>query len=227
MKTHLFLIVLVSTSVSLVEAQEKSRIQLWAAGGIVFPFSPGDFRDRWSEGLDVSATVSYQLDPKLSLQGTVCFDRFRFRDERDEELFADPFTAVDTTGGETQILSFAGELKVRSRDDVSRISVYVFLGGGLARVSVSDIHRSIAEVEPLTPFDLFLESGFFDPEFVEREVTIEGTSEWRPMTTLGGGVAIPVAQSLRVFVEGRYQITFTSDESTGHATIRGGIVFDL
>jgi hypothetical protein len=59
------------------------------------------------------------------------------------------------------------------------------------------------------------------------EETMEGESETKLMATFGGGVDIPISERIGAFVEARYQINFTSEESTNFAVFRGGVKIGL
>jgi opacity protein-like surface antigen len=203
-------------------ARAERRVIIFAGGGIAVPGSPDAFREKWKEGFDVTLGVGFPLASKLSLQGAVAYDQFSF----DKSLLSGEWT-----GGESELLSFSGEVRFRFVEDSGRLSPYLVGGAGVVHVWTMDLTQSFS---PTSPDDLVGGPAYFDPQFYG--VPIDGFTETAAMTTFGGGVDIPLTESTQFFVEARYQISFTSDEieavlafreSTEHWTVRGGLRFAL
>jgi opacity protein-like surface antigen len=203
-------------------AQTERRVIVFGGAGIAVPGSPDAFREKWKEGFDVALGVGFPLASKLSLQGAVAYDQFSF----DKSLLSG-----DWTGGESEILSFSGEVRFRFVEDSGRLSPYLVGGAGVVHIWTADLTQSFS---PTSPYDLFTDPAYFDPRFYG--VPIDGFTETAAMTTFGGGVDIPFTESTQFFVEARYQISFTSDEiqavlafreSTEHWTVRVGLRFAL
>jgi hypothetical protein len=65
------------------------------------------------------------------------------------------------------------------------------------------------------------------PGLFESERSVQGISEAAPLLTVVGGVDIPVSNRFVLLAEGRYQIAFTEGDTTGQATVRGGVRIGL
>jgi opacity protein-like surface antigen len=197
-------------------AQGDSQTQVFFNGGYSIPQKPDVFKDAWNNGFNVGGGVGYRLG-RLTFQGLVNYDRFSVNDDGvmnvlTEEIGFDPTMLgldLNIQGGNVSVLSVTGEVKVSFVADSGAVSPYVIGGGGLGRVSTDDVTVSLE---------------LFGERFQE---TVESESETKPMATVGGGVDIPIGERAAVFAEGRYQWVFTSDESMGFVTIRGGVRIGL
>lgn len=219
MKSRLAIAMVLASISASAGAQERQKLEFFAGAGLGLPLAPEGFKDVWKEGYGVGGGASYRFNSRISILGRVDYDRFAFdaqglRDQVDLVLtpydFLIPDFEVSVEGGETSILSFAGEVKVSLIGDEHKVSPYVTGGGGVARLSVADATLSIS-------------SSGFDPRFFGSPDTIEGVSETAPLIVFGGGTDMRLSERIALFVEARYQRLFTEDESTDHASVRGGI----
>ena len=198
-------------------AQEDSNVQILLNGGYSLPQKPDIFKDVWNNGFNVGAGVGYRFSGRFTVQGLVNYDKFSVTDNGimdilTEEIGFDPSELgleINLQGGSVSVLSLTGEVKVSFVEDPSKISPYVIGGGGLGRVSTDDVTVALT----------FLGESL--------EESIEGESETKAMATVGGGVDIPIGERAAVFVEGRYQFVFMSDERMEFVGIRGGIRIGL
>jgi opacity protein-like surface antigen len=212
MKRAMFLLLAVLILSPHANAQGDSSFQVIFNGGYSLPQKPDVFKDAWNNGYNLGGGVGYRLG-RLMFQGLVNYDRFSIdvdgvMNVLTEEIGFDPTMLgldINIQGGDVSVLSLTGEVKVAFVEGSGPVNPYVIGGGGIGRLSTDDVTVSL---------ELFGE---------RLEETVESESETKPMATLGGGVDIPIGERAAVFAEGRYQWVFTSDESMGFVTIRGGV----
>ncbi len=191
-------------------AEEDKKVNAFFSGGLASPLAPDIFTESWKEGWGFGGGVSYRINSGFAFEGRVEYDSVPF----DRAGFG----GFELEGGDVSILSFVGDLKFAIAGDETKISPYVLAGGGLGRISTGTM--TIIFVEG-SEYDLLFDQRYFDPRFFLEP--IEGESEVAPLITFGGGVDIRASDRMTIFVEGRYQRLFTTDEPTDHGTIRGGL----
>jgi hypothetical protein len=199
-------------------AQEDAKFSVLVDGGLSLPQKPDVFKDVWSQGFNVGGGVGYRFSRHFAFQALVHYDRFSFDEGGFLDLFEQEFgfdpnelgVSVDVQGAETTFLSLSAELKASFVGDSSKVSPYVVGGGGVSQVSIGDTE---------------LRGTFMGIDLPVE--TLEGESETNAMATFGGGVDIPLGGRAGVYVEGRYHIHFTSEETTDFVSFRVGLRFGL
>jgi hypothetical protein len=208
-------LVLGSLAVSAPAADSKTSLR--ASVGMASP-AAGDLDDVFGSGLHLSVAVGRDLGSHLVLLGEIEYCRLaldqdafqssiQFGTPEQRQLFERLGGRVTIEGGDTGFLGGSVALKGAILGNARSFTPYVIAGGGASR------RQSDAYTLTLTLLGI-----------TERE-TIESSSETVPAISFGGGLDLKVGRAIGLFVEGRYQIAFTEDETAKYTTLRAGLSF--
>lgn len=195
---------------NLAVAQEESKLHFLLNGGVTLPMAPDVFDEIWRKGVNLGGGVGYRLSHRFSVLARVNYDRFQPNKhglieflEDEAPLFIFELGISELSGADTSIFSVSGELKISVLGHSEKTSLYLIGGFGLAHRSIQDVVMSV--------------------RYFEITETIEGESETAACVTFGGGFDVPLAGRFRVFVETRYQMSFTDEDRTDHVTFAAGL----
>ncbi len=168
--------------------------------GLGIPSSPETFSDQWSMGFTVGAGYGVALSPVLSIQGNVDYTRFSF----DSQGFLSDLglggTGIEIDGAAATIITVMGNLKAGLQTE-GNLTPYAVGGLGLFRISAGDVKVS----------------------GLGASTSAEGESEMRLGLGLGVGVDVAFTPQYGLFLEGRYTVGFTEDNSTSFFPLRAGL----
>jgi opacity protein-like surface antigen len=193
-----------------VNAQGESKFYFLLSGGIALPTAPDVFDEVWRTGVNLGGGVGYRVSHRFSVLARVNYDRFQPSEHRmieylEEEAGVDlyKFGPFEFSGADASIVSVSGELKISVLGHSEKTVLYLIGGLGVAHHSLRDVVMSL--------------------RYFEIKETIEGESETAACVTFGGGVDVPLAGRFKVFVETRYQTSFTEEDRTVHTTFAAGV----
>jgi hypothetical protein len=205
-----------SLAVPSLAADSKTSIR--ASAGIASPAS-GDFKDAFGTGPNLSLSIGRDIGTHLAVLGEVEYSKFSIDNDAVQDaldalgnegaFFTQLGGRLTIEGGDTSFLSGSVALKAAVLGNAGTFSPYVIAAGGVSRRSTGEATITATLL------------GFTDSE------TIEGDSETVAAVSFGGGLDFKVADTIGLFVEGRYQIAFTEEESTKYTTARAGLSLRL
>lgn len=200
-------------------AHADSKTSIRAGAGLASPAS-GDFKDAFKSGPNLSLAIGHDMGSYLSVLGEVEYSTFAIDQSKiddaldsvlgsDAAIFAQLGGRLRIDGGDTSFLSGSVAVKGMVLGNASSISPYVIGAGGVS-------HRRTGEAT-ITVTIL----GFSETD------TLPSDSETVAAVSFGGGLDFKVADTLGLFVEGRYHIAFTEEQSTKYTTVRAGLSLRL
>jgi len=210
-KLWLAVAALCAVSASLHAAEGGTTVR--AAGGLAAPAS-GDFDEAFKSGPHLSLAAARHFGRHFSVLGEIEYTKFPLDKSKVEEilndfgedgdLFAQLGGQISITGGDTTFLTGSALLKGSVLGSDHSFSPYVIAGGGAT-------HRESAASEITLRILGFSESESF-----------EGSSETAASVTFGAGFDFAIGTSAGLFVEGRYHIAFTDEDSAKYTSLRLG-----
>jgi opacity protein-like surface antigen len=159
--------------------------------------SRGDGAETHGRGINLGATTSVPLSPRLTVGATVGYQDIRLIDDEearrrghDPETFRLGGGFVD--GGDRRALGLLAHGQFHLLPNTGTISPYVLAGAGLTRMRVTD-----TEVYFLGQWD-----------------TEPGNTGFAAAADVGGGVQVRVSQVVALFAQGSYLRLFDDDDTT-------------
>lgn len=203
MKNVATLIALLSCITGTIAAQEGAGRPVFRVGaGLSVPSSPDVFSDYWKIGPHAVGAIGYPVTRGFILEGQVEYNNFTLDD--DAILRDLGFSPADVTiqGAAATVLAGTAMAIGRIQAPGSKVAPY-FLGGvGFSRLSAGDITAS-------------------GPG---GTATLDGDSETAFSVGFGVGIEIMVTPTAGIFLDGKYSILFTEDESSQYLPFRVGLV---
>ena len=178
---------------------------LFLSGGISIPSSPKAFSDYWNLGIGFGGGIDYALSSNLSITASVEYNNFSFNESGFLNDYGVSVSGISITGGSAHIFTAQGGIKVMLVNTPNVIAPYLIGTIGFFNLSSSDIEIS----------------------YQGSSIKFSSESESAFSFNTGIGVKIPASENMDVFVEGRYAIGFTSNESTSYIPIRLGLSFKI
>lgn len=207
LKVLLIVVLLVPVLVGSSWAQSGQRWAAYLDGEVGVPVGSESFADRYSTiGFGGGGGISAVLTPLASVIANVSYTYVALDSEgfvRAENL--PPGTSVDGGAAHIYYSSLGMRLNI-VREDETLLAPYVVGGVGWFYVVRDAFEVSASLVGPATS-DSAWESAFG--------------------VHFGAGVAFPIGNAVRGFVEGQYQVGFTSGDNTTTIPIRIGASFSL
>jgi hypothetical protein len=187
------------------QAEKVKRVSIYVGGGIAFPMSPSGFSDFWGMGFSFGGGLGYAFSPSLAFVGLVDYNNFAL--DGDAILAASGFggMGISISGGSASIFSVSGNLKANLIPTPNSLSPYFIGGIGYSTVSTGDFTLSAGGLS-------ITESGF---------------SESHASILFGVGLDIPASEALDIFLEGKYGIVFTEDQTSNYIPLRAGLKVKL
>lgn len=195
------------TAVIVPFAHSQTTPVFYLNSGVSIPAAPDAFSDYRKMGLNLGGGMGYPLTSNLTLQGYVDYNNFTFDEERflaDRGRLGERGVSID--GGAATILTISGNLKVSVPSSTARIAPF-FTGG------VSFFKRSISDVS--------ISGTRFKVEFDD----IDSATAFS--IGFGAGLDVNLSDHVALFIEGKYAIGFTEDESTQYVPVKLGLVFNI
>ena len=181
-----------------------SQPELYLGGGVAFPAGPSTFKDYWKMGYNGTAGIGFSFAPGLSAIFTASYSSFPIDESGIIAKAGIPSAAsVNVDGGTVTALDFAGNIKYSFMPKGT--SLYVVASAGYFSMSASDVTVKVSYGGNSTT------------------VTVKTNTESAFSTSIGAGVDVPVGAKIGIFIEGRYAIAFTSDESTSYIPVKAGV----
>lgn len=185
-------------------SQTEKSTAIFFDSGLSFPSKPKSFSDYWKMGFNFGVGISFPLSGSISLIGSIDYNTFSF--DEDNFLKSNGFTGtgLSVTGSSASIFTIMGNVKVLLNSTPNTASPYITGGLGLFSVSTSDATLA----------------------YQGQTVTVDGDSESAFSLLIGAGIEIPAGTSI-FFIEGKYSIGFTKNESTSYIPIKIGIRLNI
>ena len=195
-------VVFAMTQASFAQSQVK-RGTLSFNSGFSLPSAPVGFADYWKTGFNFGAGLEYPLSPKVIFQG--CFDYNNFPLNEDKFLSEDGPRGLDVSveGGAASITTVSANLKAPLSVSGSSVTPYFVGGLGIIRISLSDV--TVRYQDEIEIFD--------------------GVSETAVGLIFGAGLDFTINPKVNMFVEIKYVIGVTQDESTRYYPVKIGLSF--
>ena len=187
--------------------QDDNKPELSIGGGLSLPSKPEIFSDYWKMGFNFGGGFAFPFTPSLSFITIVDYSRFAFDEEKLLENFGFLGYGIEIKVGSASIVTVTENLKASFNPGSNAISPYFIGGMGLFSVSTSEVKVSV-------------------PSYGISE-TIKGQSESAFALQFGFGIDIPTDETTKIFIECKYCIGFTEEESTHFFPIRAGASFKL
>lgn len=206
---------------ALVFAQARGSYSLGGFGGLCLPKGPDDFKDYFKSGTGFGVEFKTNINEQLSFVGSFASLPFKLNEDKVAEEMAE------------DIEYLVGEY------------VQVNVEGGLFRVNAiqADFLYSLSQPGASTGFYLIVGGGYYMPKFqypdkiefiYEEEIwdvteyyEFEEESENDFGVNFGAGLELAMGTSAKLFIEAKYHIVSTEDESTKFITLMGGVRFPL
>ena len=181
-----------------------SQPELYLGGGVAFPAGPSSFKDNWKMGYNGTGGIGFVLAPGLSAIITASYSSFPIDQSGSiTKAGISAGASVSVDGGTVTALDFAGNIKFSFMPKGT--SLYVVASAGYFSMSASDMAIKIT-------------SGGSSATFNYKTNTVSAFS-----TSIGAGVDVPLGAKAGIFIEGRYAVAFTSDESTSYIPVKAGV----
>lgn len=216
-KWWMYVGVLMLFACAVVFARTPGSYSLGGFGGLSLPQGPDEFKDYFKSGIGFGAEFKYNINEKMSLVGSFASLPFKFNEDKMAEEVA------GVVGDEIEVNIEGGGLKY----NVIQANLLMYL----------------SQPEASTGFYLTGGGGYYmgksqNPDKVEitymgqtLDITdmLEGEEESENDlgVNFGAGLELAMGTSMNLFVEGKYHIVFTEDESTKFITLMGGLRFSL
>ena len=113
----------------------SSPVSLYVGGALSLPQSPDNFSDTYKTGYHGFAGIGYSFVPKLQVIGKIEYNTFSF------DFDNSGFSGL-SDGGTQNLLMFGADGRFSLGVPAAPFKPFVFAGGGLASVSVSDFEGS-------------------------------------------------------------------------------------
>lgn len=211
--------VLMTLTCTFVFARTPGSYSLGGFGGLNLPQGPDEFKDYFKSGIGFGAEFKYNINEKMSFVGSFAYLPFNYNEDKMEE------DIMELVGGEEDI----------------QINIE---GGGIKYNAIqANLLLYLSQPEASTGFYLTGGGGYYmgkseTPDKVELtyagetiDITdmMEGEEESENDlgVNFGAGLELAMGTSMSLFVEGKYHIVFTEDESTKFITLMGGLRFSL
>ena len=175
-------------------------------GGVSIPTGPDPFKDFWGAGISLGGGGGVTLGDSKQPALLVSVDYNRHPIDGDAFLsdLGVSDLGVSLSGGSITLLNLMANLRFNLTPVDAKASPYFIGGVGMFRLSVSDIVATGGGqviTEPIDAAETKLGIGF------------------------GAGVDINVGENVGLFIEAKYGIGFTEDESTHHLPIKAGLIY--
>jgi hypothetical protein len=175
---------IVAMMAATVSAQVPAKpVDIYIGGGLSIP--TGTVGDFWKMGFHGNGKIGFAAGPNIDILGSIAYHSFPLDDQG--------FSGVE--GGTLTTILIGGDVRLSLGVPAAPTHPYLFGGGGLGLVSVSDV------TFPGSP-------------------TESTDSESKPYVEFGGGVEMQ-----RFFAEVKYVVVMTSDESVTFLPITIGVKF--
>ncbi len=202
---HRILVLLIVLAVTAnLSAQSHSTMNIYLNSGVSFPSSPDLFSSGWSNGFNFGAGLGKMVSPAIELGGNFSFHTFSFdEDGLLESLgFGNAGSSLTVDGGSATILTAYGNVKLRFQSAPDqKVSPYFSGGAGFFRISLGDATISGSGGTISTP----------------------GGSESALGIDFGAGIDFQLGPKTALFIDGKYAIGFTEDESVQYFPVIVGI----
>ncbi len=185
-------------------AQTKASTNLFFNAGLAFPSMPKDFSNYWETGFNFGAGVGFPLSESITLIGAIDYNTFPLNKDNFLKAFGLSGKGVSLTGGATSIISVSGNFKLLLNITQNTVAPYVILGLGYFYLSDADVTLG----------------------YQSHSESLKGTSESAFILLPGVGIQIPIGAT-ELFIEGRYNLAFTNNESTAYIPIKLGIQINI
>jgi len=203
------LVVMLCLSATLVFAQDYSKMNYYAGVGITKNYAPEDFNKYWREGFNIDAGIGRDIASRIELQGKLTFNSFDLNTTNyvDYGNLSVP-TIYDTlgyktaNGGQATMLSFMINAKLLFPPKRSSKAVPYFIAG----IGYSRLHFEQIDVQSSMDTKIV-------PASTENVLT----------TGIGIGFDIDVTKRTDLYLEGRFDVLFTENESTVVFPIKFGV----
>ena len=185
-------------------AQSRNIVSL--CGGISIPLKPDLFNDYWGAGYSIGAGYGHFLNARqtVALQTWLNYSSHPLDEDELLKAVGGVGSDVSISGGSADILTIAVNLKVSTGSVDSKAVPYLTAGAGLFRLSASDA--------------TFVGSG----QTISQEF---GEAEHKIGLSFGAGLNLNLTDRSGIFVEAKYEIGLTEDETTQYIPLRIGVFF--
>lgn len=180
--------------------QTEKTTDIFFNGGLSFPSKPKSFSDYWKMGFNFGGGISFPLSGSISLVGSIDYNTFSFDEDSFLKSLGYSGTGLSVTGGSASIFTIMGNVKVSMNTTPNSVAPYII--GGLGFFSISTADATVA--------------------YMGERATVDGDSESAFSLLIGSGIEIPAGIST-LFIEGKYSIGFTKNESTSFIPLKVGI----
>jgi len=183
-------------------------------GGVGLPSGPKEFKDYFKSGIGYGGELKYNVNEKTSLSASFTMLKFGIKTDEIEDAVGEEGAKVTVEGGGLKANIIQANLLYYLAPPESSTQLYLIGGGGYYMEKAESPDKVTVEFEGET-YDL---SDMFESEDSESENDFG--------VQFGAGLDLPLG-SLNLFVEGKYHIVFTEDESTKFITVMGGLRFPM
>lgn len=208
------LIIFAST---LVFARTPGSYSIGGFGGLSLPQGPDEFKDYFKSGIGFGAEVKYNLNEKTSLVGSFASIPFKFNEDKMAEDIAEwvgDEIEVNIEGGGFKVNAIQADLLYYLSQPEASTGLYITGGGGYYMSKTQNPDK--VEITYLGE-TIDITEEFEGEEETENDLGVN----------FGAGLELAMGTSINLFVEGKYHIVFTEDESTKFITLMGGLRLSL
>ncbi len=192
------------------DAGAQQKPVYFISAGVAAPASIS-LSEFWYPGIGVGAGVEYFIHPSLAVQGRFSYARFAFNEGKFKAENDALEVVTGTSGGGKNLFGAFGSLKYTKTIDSDDLDVRAvpYVVGGVGILSYFEADIEVVEIGN----DTFHVAGQSGTGFA---------------VNAGAGIDIRLTDRTHLFVEGRFEVGFTSGErgSTQLFPVRVGISFE-
>jgi len=205
MKQTMIVTIILFTVILVPFAHSRNEPVLYLNVGASAPTAPETFSEHWQRNFNLGGGIGFHLSPNLILQGYVARNNFTLDEDKFFTDYPQLGESVSIDGGELKFLTVFGDLKAVLGPSKARLAPYLIGGGGFSKQYFTDISIS------------------------GKRITVELgiASETTFAVAFGAGMDINLSDNFALFIEGRYTIGFTENESIKYVPVKIGLGFKL
>jgi opacity protein-like surface antigen len=196
------IMLLIFAQTTFAQGQAK-KPSFFVNAGFSIPSAPDEFSDYWKTGFNIGGGIGHSLTPNVQFQGIVEYNSFGFDGDKLLEDYGYGGTGISVSGGTASIVTASANLKTLLSAGKSSSTPYFIGSLSFFRLSTSDATVS----------------------YMGMSETVDGDSETAAGVAFGAGINIEMNPNMNLFIEGKYGVGFTENESTQYLPLKVGLEF--
>lgn len=207
MKQALIVLSVVCITAFPLNAQHISNFDWLLYGGITYPYEPVEWEQNWKWGFSGGTGVSYRLSPHFAIDGNLDLFSFGFDEFAYGERNPPPVQGVRFIDGQTSFIgALTGSIRYYVLPHAKDVTPYVLAGGGPYYYYRDHMVVTVEDVDGL----------------ILSQDILEGTSHLGFMMHGGLGVELTSTENRSYFLEVRYGIGISSEDTVQFMPVRLG-----